>query len=341
MLVEPSPDAPGGPLLSTINAVGLDSYLLDVDLRVSVTHTACGQLHITLKSPGGPTIAISTGNGELDDDVFNGTVFDDQALIPISDALFLNTVVFSHAAPEGALGRFRGEDPNGEWTLSIRDDTGGEIGAISGWSLRLTTLPTFPPSFLVDTFTNNMAEPINNGVAVHSPIEVSGMNSFVFDIDLEIAGRRRALEWIDDGRVWRALGAAQLKKAGAGLSGTPRRAALAEAKAALTESLKRAPANPFAWSRLAYVEFLSGGETAVLERALAMSIATGRLEPRLVFSRLGIALMVWADLSPAAQRRMAADLRTAARLDPDRLNAIIRRTGAADIVRKLLRVRGS
>ena len=70
------------------------------------------------------------------------------------------------------------------------------------------------------------------------------------NIDLEIAGRLQALEWIDDGRVWRALGAAQLKKASSGLPGKARRAALASARASLTESLKRAPANPFAWSRL-------------------------------------------------------------------------------------------
>jgi hypothetical protein len=159
------------------------------------------------------------------------------------------------------------------------------------------------------------------------------------NIDLEIAGRLQALEWIDDGRVWRALGAAQLKKASSGLPGKARRAALASARASLTESLKRAPANPFAWSRLAYVEFISGGETAALERALTMSMATGALEQRLVFSRLGIALMVWGDLTPTTRRRMAADIRTAARLDADRLNTIIRRTGAADIVRSLLRVR--
>lgn len=161
------------------------------------------------------------------------------------------------------------------------------------------------------------------------------------DIDLEIAGRLQALEWIDDGRVWRALGAAQLKKARAGLSGQARRAALASARTSLRESLKRAPANPFAWSRLAYVEFLKGGETAAVEHALTMSMATGALEQRLVFSRLGIALMVWADLTPPARRRMAADIRTAARLDAKRLNAIIRRTGGADIVRRLLRVAGS
>jgi hypothetical protein len=161
------------------------------------------------------------------------------------------------------------------------------------------------------------------------------------DIDLEIAGRLQALEWIDDGRVWRALGAAQLKKAAAAISGKARRGLLASAKASLTESLKRAPANPFAWSRLAYVEFVSKGEPAALERALTMSMATGALEQRLVFSRLGIALMVWADLTPPMRRRMAADIRTAARIDADRLNAIIRRTGGADIVRRLLKVAGS
>jgi hypothetical protein len=161
------------------------------------------------------------------------------------------------------------------------------------------------------------------------------------DIDQEIASRRTALEWIDDGRVWRALGAAQLKKARAeNLGGTAGRARLAEAKASLLESLKRAPANPFAWSRLAYVEFLAGGEAPEIERALTMSAATGALEQRLVFTRLGIALMVWRGLTEPARLQMAGDIRTAQRLDPERLNKIIRRTGSTDIVRRLLRVRG-
>ncbi|CAN5578908.1 hypothetical protein BH20VER1_BH20VER1_02340 [soil metagenome] len=36
---------------------------------------------------------------------------------------------------------FNGQNLNGLWTLNIRDDAAGDIGAISGWQMNITSVP--------------------------------------------------------------------------------------------------------------------------------------------------------------------------------------------------------
>ena len=140
-----------GTITSTLTVSGLNPKVWDVDVTTAITHTACADLDITIKSPAGTIVTLTTDNGGSLDNVFNGTVWDDQAdpgsPIPYavnpnlaSDHSYSNNVVAPRLAPEEALAAFNGENPNGVWTLTVSDDALGDIGNLASWSLAITTL---------------------------------------------------------------------------------------------------------------------------------------------------------------------------------------------------------
>ncbi len=133
---------------STITVDDLDPILWDVDLVTFIQHTFCSDLDFTLTSPEGTVVTISTDNGSGFDDLFNGTTWDDDAgdtTDPgaVTDFVYMVDGVVTPLVPEEPFGAFIGENPNGEWTLTIDDDVmAGDDGRIDAWSLVLTTLPS-------------------------------------------------------------------------------------------------------------------------------------------------------------------------------------------------------
>ena len=88
---------------------------------------------VTLTSPSGTVVTLTSKNGGPNANVFNGTAWDQQAnplgQIPyasnaglVTDQIYVNGVTASPLAPEEPLGAFTGEDPNGTWTLRVSDD---------------------------------------------------------------------------------------------------------------------------------------------------------------------------------------------------------------------------
>jgi subtilisin-like proprotein convertase family protein len=128
----------------TLDVAGVGTYLWDVDLTTFIAHTWCADLDISLSSPAGTTIRIAFDFGGSKDDLFYGTLWDDAPNAPITDAVFVNGIVATPLNPEWSLDMFRGEDPNGIWTLSITDDAAGEVGTLSSWQLDVTTLAAAP-----------------------------------------------------------------------------------------------------------------------------------------------------------------------------------------------------
>src|SRR5690606_4192964 len=136
---------------STLTVSGVDSYLLDVDLTTFIAHTYSGDIDMTLRSPSGTIVTLSTDNGGEYDNVFNGTVWNDDAnpagQVPyvtnngiVTDHAYVNNVLAASLSPEEPLGAFIGEDPNGTWTLTISDDANQDGGTLNNWSLTLTTV---------------------------------------------------------------------------------------------------------------------------------------------------------------------------------------------------------
>lgn len=191
---------PTGPAVvsTTLNVAGAGPFLWDLNLRTFITHTFPGDLDMTLQSPAGTVVTISSDNAGTNDDVFNGTIWDDSAnpsgQVPytsnnglVTDHLYAISTLASPLAPEEALAAFFGEDPNGTWTITISDDAAGDGGALASWDLEVSTLPA-APTVLSSTTANNtpVAIPTGPGV-VSSTLIVAGAGTSLVDVNLATA----------------------------------------------------------------------------------------------------------------------------------------------------------
>jgi subtilisin-like proprotein convertase family protein len=179
-----------GPVVvsSSLQVSGAGPYLWDLDLTTNLTHTFAADLDITIQSPAGTIVTLTTDNGAGHDDVFDGARWDDQAnpagAVPytsndglVTDHAYQDLTTATPLVPEEALGAFRGENPNGQWTLTISDDFEGDGGALASWSLELFTLTAAPvETSLLATQDAPTAIPSGPAVA-SSSLGVSGAGS--------------------------------------------------------------------------------------------------------------------------------------------------------------------
>ncbi|HQR39212.1 MAG TPA: proprotein convertase P-domain-containing protein, partial [Blastocatellia bacterium] len=175
---------------SQIVVSGANPYLFDVNAQTFITHTFNGDIDMTLTSPAGTIVTLTTDNGGGNDNVFNGTVWDDDAnpggALPytnnnglVGDQLYANLTLASPLAPEEALAAFIGEDPNGTWTLSISDDATGDTGSLASWSLNIVALTTAPTNAAPVVATNNTPVAINDNSVATSTVNVAGAGASV------------------------------------------------------------------------------------------------------------------------------------------------------------------
>lgn len=128
----PIPDA--GSTTSTLS-IPVSGVILDLDAEVSIQHTYAADVGINLRAPGGATVTLTDGNGGGGAD-YTGTIFDDEATVPISSGTAPFTGRFR---PEQALNRFDGSSPAGTWTLGLFDASFGDTGQLDSWSLTIST----------------------------------------------------------------------------------------------------------------------------------------------------------------------------------------------------------
>jgi len=148
-LTVPSPDSnipipDNGSIVSVLNFPG-GGTVVDVDLSIVIEHPNSQDLDISLVSPSGRTITLTSDNGGALDNVFAGTTFDDQATgtpsAPnVSNFIFTNLTPSGPIQPEEALGSLIGQPAAGPWVLVILDDAGGNTGTLRSWSLTVSTL---------------------------------------------------------------------------------------------------------------------------------------------------------------------------------------------------------
>ena len=194
----PIPDNNPTGATSTIVVAGAGPYIWDVNVTVNITHTFAADLDFTLTSPSGTVVTLSTDNGGGNDNVFNGTTFDDQAnpgsQVPyvtqpnqVVDNTYANLTVAASLTPEEPLSAFNGSDPNGTWTLKVVDDLGGDSGTINSWSMQITTFPAAPTN-ATTVVTNSTPTPIpdNNPTGATSTIVVAGAGTAICDINATV-----------------------------------------------------------------------------------------------------------------------------------------------------------
>jgi subtilisin-like proprotein convertase family protein len=133
----------GGSIGSTLMVSGLAHALYKATVTVMASHPYSGRLSISLLSPGGKTVLLTSGVGGTVADVFSDTTFDDGAMLLLGclgAGCASGTGPISTVVPKGALSALVGDDPNGTWTLQVNDAGGSppKTGMLNGWSLSLT-----------------------------------------------------------------------------------------------------------------------------------------------------------------------------------------------------------
>ncbi|MBS0195675.1 MAG: S8 family serine peptidase [Planctomycetes bacterium] len=108
--------------------------ILDVNVKLDISHTFDADLVISLISPLNREVVLFNRRGGSGDNLTN-TIFDDEGSLAIAGgaAPFAGTF-----RPEASLGGFDGTNGNGTWTLKITDAAGLNSGTLNSWSLQFT-----------------------------------------------------------------------------------------------------------------------------------------------------------------------------------------------------------
>jgi subtilisin-like proprotein convertase family protein len=114
----------------TVPAAG---RLLDINVKVSISHTNLKDINLYLVSPSGRKVMLSTKNG-ISLDNYTNTVFNDEASLFINQGRPPYTGSFR---PEAPLSAFDDTSSNGNWSLKIVN-AGGFQGSLTSFCLILT-----------------------------------------------------------------------------------------------------------------------------------------------------------------------------------------------------------
>jgi hypothetical protein len=147
--------------------------------------------------------------------------------------------------------------------------------------------------------------------------------------------QERGQFWLNDGRVRTDLGLAYLLLA----EKSPRDDAsvyLQRATDALKAGLARAPANPYAWARLAYAEALSQGWSPLAVSSLRLAMITAPYERRLLWSRLRMAFLAWWYMSSEDREIVLQQVRAAWNADQEELTRLAIESNQVSLVRVAL-----
>jgi gliding motility-associated-like protein len=129
----------GGTYTSVIN-IQDDLPVDDVNVKINIDHAWDADLNISLESPSGLIVDLSSGNGGGGDN-YTDTIFDDDGASPITGGSPPFTGTFQ---PEGSLASFIGESSLGDWTLIVTDTFGPlDGGVINSFELELCVVGEF------------------------------------------------------------------------------------------------------------------------------------------------------------------------------------------------------
>ena len=106
----------------------LSTIITSVDMDINITHTWRGDLNLTLTSPLGTSVDLTSRNGGSANNIY--VHFSDSALTSIVGDT-TNYTVMVNRRPEVGLNAFNGENALGIWTLQVCDNAAGDTGTYS------------------------------------------------------------------------------------------------------------------------------------------------------------------------------------------------------------------
>ncbi|HYN38667.1 MAG TPA: hypothetical protein VES39_05400, partial [Rhodospirillales bacterium] len=144
---------------------------------------------------------------------------------------------------------------------------------------------------MISVLVSSDGEPVLRRLQEQQPVPLEELRTL-------IDAQESAAFWVSNGRVLTDLGLGALLLSENLPRGDPAAAtALQQAIVALEEGVARAPANPYAWSRLAYARALAEGWSPRAVAALRLALITAPYEPRLLWSRLRMAFLAWPEMT--------------------------------------------
>ncbi len=110
-----------------------DSFISDVNVNVDITHSYFSDVQMELVSPSGTVVKLlyngcTSTNGRLN------VSFDD-----VGGSLSCGNTSLQTIAPLGVLGNYNGENPQGTWSLRIRDIFTNDTGVLNAASVVICT----------------------------------------------------------------------------------------------------------------------------------------------------------------------------------------------------------
>ena len=182
----------------------------------------------------------------------------------------------------------------------------------------------------ISAFVTIPSGPVMIKLQLLQPVATEELNTL-------IESQHRGLNWDSRGRTRTDLGLARLLMA----DQRPRddsqwQANMDEAIKSLREGLALAPANPYAWTRLAYAETQLNGWSPAAIAALRLAFVTAPYEPRLVLSRLRLSFLAWPHMTPEDRRLVFQQISYAWKDGPRELTVLAMDLRVANLVRAAL-----
>ncbi len=111
----------------------------DIDIAVTISHAKAFDLKISLISPKGTQVYLTSYdvNDYFEGENYTTTIFDDEATVAIEDGFAPFTGRF-RPDDQYRLSSFDGEDAYGQWQLRVEDRYDANIGRLERFELHIT-----------------------------------------------------------------------------------------------------------------------------------------------------------------------------------------------------------
>ena len=170
----PDPAVDPNPVNIPISVSGLSGSVSDLNFRfngtscttaigattVGLDHSFVSDLDIKLISPQGTVVTLMSGAGESGNNFCNTLLDDEGGGVSIQETTAANAPFSGTFRPAEPLAKFRGENPNGTWTLRVTDTFTADTGNVRAFSLAIATAqphcdpvpPTNPGDVVISEF---------------------------------------------------------------------------------------------------------------------------------------------------------------------------------------------